>query len=177
MGNKNLEKQSCYFALWLSFKSFLPFFPPFFLLQIKSIWIRKRFQSSDLFVFSTLPQRGCFIAMQNEWCERQINQNFGTVIFRGLNYYRKSFTLLKHFEAEIQKFNLESPLTSKTPLPNILKIASNQWISSKDWWKVWIVGKGCTITKCPLLRRGVSSFNLRKFHGQNILIFLGQNLH
>ena len=32
---------------------------------------------------------------------------------------------------------------------NILKIASNQCISSKDWWKVWIVGRGLKKAKFP----------------------------
>ena len=50
------------------------------------------------------------------------------------------------------KFNIDCPLTSmasKTALPYISKIASNQCICSKDWWEVWIVGRDRTKTKCP----------------------------
>jgi hypothetical protein len=42
---------------------------------------------------------------------------------------------LKNFEVTVSIFNLEHPLTSmasKTALPNILKVASNQCICSKD---------------------------------------------
>ena len=44
---------------------------------------------------------------------------------------------------------MRPPLTSKTALPNILKTASNQWVSSKDWWKVWIFDRDRTKTRCP----------------------------
>ena len=55
-------------------------------------------------------------------------------------------------EVATSKFNLERHLTSmasQTALPNILKEASNQCICSKDWWKVWIVDRDRTETKCP----------------------------
>ena len=51
---------------------------------------------------------------------------------------------LKNFEVAASKFNLEHFLTlmaSKTALLNILKVASNQCICSKDWWELWIVGR------------------------------------
>ena len=34
-------------------------------------------------------------------------------------------------------------MASKTALSNILKVASNQCICSKDWWELWIVGRDC----------------------------------
>ena len=45
----------------------------------------------------------------------------------------------KNFEVETSKFNLKRPLTSMTSkmaLPNVLKIVSNQYISSNDSWEV-----------------------------------------
>ena len=49
------------------------------------------------------------------------------------------------FSELAKKINLKHPLTSmvsKMALPNILKIASNQCISSKDWWEV-LSSEGC----------------------------------
>ena len=43
-----------------------------------------------------------------------------------------------------------SSMASKMALSYISKIASNQFICSKDWWKVWIVGRDHTKTKCPM---------------------------
>ena len=53
---------------------------------------------------------------------------------------------LPNFEVAASKFNIDRPLTSmasKTARANILKIASNHCICSKDWWELWIVGRDC----------------------------------
>ena len=96
-----------------------------------------------------------------KWCkkryQRQINQNFGTVchtevclIFRG--WHPNFQKWLQNFELTVSKFNIDHPLTSmasKTALPYISKIASNQCICSKDWWELWIVSRDRKKTKSP----------------------------
>ena len=66
--------------------------------------------------------------------------------------YLISFTFLLIFSfSEPHSLNLRPPLssvTSKTALPNILKIASKNCKFSKDWWEIWIIGRDCTKTKC-----------------------------
>ena len=80
----------------------------------------------------------------------QKSQNFDTVCHT-LSYFLEvdSQTFLKwlrNFKVVTSKFKVERPLTSmasKTAWPKFLKIASNQCKSSKYWWEVWILGRGC----------------------------------
>ena len=65
-------------------------------------------------------------------------------------------------------FGTDRPLTSmasKTALPYISKIASNQCICSKDWLELWIVGRDCKKNKRPQ-QWGVTSLlhHIEQFH-------------
>ena len=72
------------------------------------------------------------------------DKSLKVVVLRGLNFIVGSvgcFTILrlrvvffdyKNFEVKISKFKLNYHLTSKTALPNILKIVSNQRIFPKN---------------------------------------------
>ena len=60
---------------------------------------------------------------------------------------------------KIQHERFLTSMASKMAKPNISKIASILWISSKYWWReVWIVGGDRTKTKCPQ-QWGVLSFS------------------
>ena len=88
---------------------------------------------------------------------------------------------LQNFEVAASKFNIDHPLTSmasKTALPYISKIVSNQLICSKDWWKLWIVGRDRKKTKSPqqwgvkkvVLCREISCSLLRMMIGRNLIL-------
>jgi hypothetical protein len=75
--------------------------------------------------------------MQKERYQSQINQNFGTVFsYRALPYFFEvGSQTFRNFEVAASKFNIDQSLTSmasKTALPYISKMASNQCIYSKD---------------------------------------------
>ena len=102
--------------------------------------------------------------LQNWMKNFTLSRLFFTFIWP-LNVIKTLFTNLNHQIKSISSINCNITLIQfvfsrgdsalwyilwplKMAQPNILKIASNQCISSKDWWKVWIVGRGHTKTKC-----------------------------
>ena len=77
--------------------------------------------------------------MQKERYQSQISICHTEVFLTFLRLAAKHQSYLKGFEVAASKFNLKCPLTSmasKTALPNILMVASNQCICSKDWWEL-----------------------------------------
>ena len=48
-------------------------------------------------------------------------------------------------------------------IPNIMKVASNQSTCSKNWWKVRIVGRDRTKTKCSIAVRGDRRHLIRNY--------------
>ena len=85
--------------------------------------------------------------MQKERHQSEINQNFGTVCHAEvcLTFSRLSAKLsgmIAKFRGRSLKIQHRSSIdlnASKTALPCISKIVSNQLICSKDWWELRIV--------------------------------------
>ena len=88
------------------------------------------------------------MVFKEEW-KRQINKTLETFVIQRL---AADFSDLpkKFWGWNLKIQHHLTSITSKTVRHNILKIASNQCISSnKDWWQVWIIGRDRTKTKCP----------------------------
>ena len=114
--------------------------------------------------------------MQKERYQSQINQNFGTVCHTEvcLTFSRlpaKLSEMITKFWGCSLKIQLDCPLTSrasKTALPYISKIASNQCICSKDWWELWIVVRNRKKKKKKILSSEECSMTFKNIFAMNI---------
>ena len=95
--------------------------------------------------------------MQKERYQSQINQKSGTVchtevcltFLTFLRLAAKLSELITKLQGCCLKIQHQLSMTSKTTLPYVSKIASNQCICSKFWWELWIVGRDRKKSKSP----------------------------
>ena len=112
---------------------------------------------SELFVFLIVPQRLTHVSNATKKISKSNKSElWNRLSYRGLPYLFNDRSQTFRNNCEISRSqpqnstsNILWPQWPQKTLPNILKVASNQCICSKDWWKLWIVDRDRTKTKYP----------------------------